>query len=44
MLEESHNVGVITNEEYEALKLAYNKKMDVIHVDYFKDKIYKQQR
>ncbi len=44
MIEESHNVGVITNEEYDILKLVYSKKMDVIHVDYFKDKVYKEQR
>ncbi len=44
MLKESNNIGIITNEEYKDLKLAYNKKMDVINVDYFKDKVYKEQR
>ncbi|RXK00333.1 acyl-CoA dehydrogenase [Arcobacter sp. CECT 8986] len=44
MVEESHNKGVITNEEYEKLKLLFEKRMEVINVDYFNDKAYKKQR
>lgn len=44
MIEESHNKGVITNEEYEKLKILFEKRMEVINVDYFNDKVYKKQR
>ncbi|RXJ88172.1 acyl-CoA dehydrogenase [Arcobacter sp. CECT 8985] len=44
MIEESHNKGVVTNDEYETLKEIYEKRMGVINVDYFNDKVYKKQR
>lgn len=44
VIEQAHNTGVITNDEYDKLKVAYDKKMEVIHVDYFKDEDYRKQR